>query len=153
MRRLGITAVAAIFVVAACGGAASLAPAASSAPSVARTAPPASVAATTSAAPAASAPAAQTSVRQIKLTAAGEQYSPPVVEVKMGETVDFVVTNKDEAKHNMVGTGEGSKLLSPDFEEGTTSTYRWTAPDKLGDIKVICAYHLATTFMLKVLPK
>jgi len=154
MKKLATTAIGAALLLAACGGGTA---APTSAATTRPTAVPAATAATAPSAPAATsaatAPAAQGSVRQIKLTAEGEQYKPAVVEVKQGETIDFVVTNKDEAKHNMVGTGEGSKLLSPDFEEGTTKTYRWTAPDKVGDVKVICAYHLATTFMLKVLPK
>jgi serine protease DegQ len=154
MKLLATTAIGAALVLAACGGGSTPAPAASTAPTAAQTAAAArTAAATTTAAPAASAPAAQGSLRQVTLTAEGEQYKPSVVEVKAGETIEFVVTNKDEAKHNMVGTGEGSKLLSPDFEEGTTAKYKWTAPDKVGDIKVICAYHLATTFTVKVLPK
>jgi plastocyanin len=153
MKKLASTAMGAALLLAACGGTPT--PAASTAPTAAaKTAAPAASAAATAAATAAAAtaPVAQVAARQIKLTAAGEQYSPAVVEVKQGEKVAFVVTNKDEAKHNMVGTGD-IKLVSPDYEEGTTTTYEWTAPDKVGDFKVICAYHLATNFTLKVSPK
>jgi plastocyanin len=149
-------AVASIFAVAACGGAS--APAATSqattaaapttaaqataapAATTAKTQTPATAAPAASAA-AASAPAANTAVRKIALSATNSLYSISTLEVKPGEKIEFVLTNTGDEKHNLVGIGEGISLVSPDFDSGSTVTWDWTAPTKLGTFKLQCSYH------------
>lgn len=72
------------------------------------------------------------------------------VTVQAGQPVQFVFTNGDDEKHNLVGVGEGLNLLSPDVDAGRTVTYDWTAPSTPGTYMVLCAYHPQMTFSLVV---
>jgi len=161
VNKLNVAAVMSVFALAACGGAsapaatsqATAAAAPTAAPATqapaatpAKTAAPATAAPTTAptaaptAAPAASAPAAGTA-RKIAVTATNSNYSLTTLEVKAGEKIEFVLTNTGDEKHNMVGIGEGISIVSPDFDSGSTVSWIWTAPTKLGTFQLRCSYH------------
>ena len=116
---------------------------ATQAPAAASPAKTAAPAATTAAsAPAAtSAPASNTGARKVDITATNSDYSIRTLDVKPGEKIEFVVNNTGEEKHNLVGIGEGISLVSPDFDFGSTTSWIWTAPTKLGTFKLQCSYH------------
>jgi len=88
--------------------------------------------------------------RQIVIHAKGFVYDVQSIDVKAGETVAFVVSNGDDEKHNLVGTGGPISLLSPDIASGQTVTYQWTAPSTPGQFTVVCAYHPQMSFKLNV---
>ncbi len=71
------------------------------------------------------------------------------IDIKPGETVSFVLTNKDDEKHNIVGLSDAG-LLSPDVAPGAKVTYKWTAPSSPQTFKVICAYHPLAVFTISV---
>ncbi len=68
--------------------------------------------------------------------------------VKAGETLAVTFKNNDDEKHNFVILE--ANIVSPDFPAGRTSSTNLTMPAKAGTYKVICAYHPAVTFELKV---
>jgi plastocyanin len=88
--------------------------------------------------------------RQVVIHAKGFAFDVSSVDVKAGETVVFVVSNGDDEKHNLVGTGGPIDLLSPDVSAGQTISYQWTAPSATGQYKVLCAYHPVMAFTLNV---
>jgi len=139
LNKLTILSLGTVLALGACGGGASAPSAASAARPAAATTAPARTSAPTGAAP-----AAPTTARKIAIVVKNYQFDTSAIDVKVGETVDFVVDNKDEEKHNMVGLGENVRLTSPDIDMGATITYRWTAPEKAQSFKVICAYHKET---------
>jgi plastocyanin len=154
VKRIWAAAITAAITLAACGGAA--APAATTQPTVAAiTAAPVTQAPATTQAPAAtkapvatqtpgaSAPAAATGTRKVEVGATNDAYSIRTLEVKPGEKIEFVLTNTGDEKHNLVGIGEGISLVSPDFDSGSTVSWIWTAPTKLGTFKFQCSYHAA----------
>jgi len=152
MKRIAITAVIGLFALAACSTAAT-APSATAQttvtpiPSVQSTTAATPAPAKTSAAPAASAaatstPAANTgAARKVDIVATNSSYSITTLEVKPGEKIEFVINNTGEEKHNLVGIGSDISLVSPDFDFGSTTSWLWTAPTKLGTFKLQCSYH------------
>jgi plastocyanin/DNA-binding beta-propeller fold protein YncE len=100
--------------------------------------------------PKATAAPVTTGPRQIVIHAKGFVFDVQSVDVKAGETVAFVVSNGDDEKHNLVGTGGPISLLSPDVASGATVIYQWTAPSTPGQFTVLCAYHPQMTFKLTV---
>jgi plastocyanin len=105
----------------------------------------------TAAQPAASTtPGATSSVHQIVLTGKGMKWDVTAVTVKASEQVQFVITDLDDEKHNLVGISPGMNLLTPDAGTGKTITYNWTAPSKPGVYKATCAYHPAMVLMITV---
>jgi len=151
MKKIAITAVAAIFALGACSAPAATSP--SEAPTItpipsvrastAATPAPAATAAASAAATSATtvAPAGNATPRKVDITATNSDYSIKTLTVKAGEKIEFVVKNTGEEKHNLVGVGEGISLVSPDLEFGQTTSWIWTAPTKLGTFKFQCSYH------------
>ena len=155
MIKISVAAIISVFALAACGGAS--APSASApatiaaaptaaqatqapAATTAKTAAPATPAPAT-AAPAASAPAAAGAPRKIAVSATNSLYSISTLEVKPGEKIEFLLSNSGEEKHNLVGVGDGISIVSPDFDAGSTVSWIWTAPTKLGTFQLRCTYH------------
>ncbi|HEY3218946.1 MAG TPA: cupredoxin domain-containing protein [Candidatus Limnocylindria bacterium] len=161
MRKIQVAALISVLALAACGGSttpaataqataaavptaapATAAPAtaapATAAPTAAKTATPATAAPAASAA-ATSAPAG--AVRKVELSSTNTNYSIATLEVKAGEKIEFVLTNTGDEKHNLVGVGSDVSLVSPDFDSGSTVSWIWTAPTKLGTFKFQCSYH------------
>ena len=126
---------------AACGGATNAPTTTDQAAAAAPATKAAATAAAAPAAPAASAPLAAGPARKVTVGATNSLYSISTLEVKVGEKIEFVLTNSGDEKHNMVGVGEGISLVSPDFDAGQTVTWTWTAPAKTGTFKLICSYH------------
>ena len=154
MKKIAITAFAAVFAIAACSTPASTSPTAAPTitpiPSVrastAATQAPATQAASaapaTSAQPATSAAAGNAAARKVDITATNTDYSITKLTVKPGEKLEFVIKNTGEEKHNLVGIGEGISLVSPDFDFGATTSWIWTAPNKPGlTFQLKCSYH------------
>lgn len=143
MKRLQIAAltIAGALAFAACGGASS-APAATplATTQAAATAAPAAPA-SQAAAPAAPASAAAGPARKITVSATNSLYSIPTFEAKVGEKIEFVLTNNGDEKHNLVAVGEGVSIVSPDFDAGQTVSFLWTAPAKAMTFQFICSFH------------
>ncbi len=97
------------------------------------------------------APAAGSAIREIAIAGSSFVFNVQnqTIDVKPGETVKFVLTNKDDEKHNIVGLSDAG-LLSPDVAPGATVTYQWTAPQNSQTFKVICAYHAQMFFTVNV---
>ena len=101
---------------------------------------------------AAQAPAAGATIREIAVEGSNFLWTGingQTIDIKPGETVNFVLTNKDDEKHNIVGLSEAG-LLSPDVASGKTVVYKWTAPSTPQTFKVICAYHPLMTFTISI---
>ena len=152
MKKIAVAALAAAFVLAACSTAATPAPTTDATitpiPS-SKTATPATAAPATQA-PAATqaassaptaAPAGNAAARKVEVGATNTNYSIATLDVKPGEKIEFVLKNSGDEKHNLVGIGEGISLVSPDFDSGSTVSWIWTAPTKLGTFKLQCSYH------------
>ncbi len=103
---------------------------------------------TAAAAPTPNAPASD--VRVVKITTSQLLWDIKALEVKPGEKIRFEMKNGDDEKHNLVGVGEGTNLLSPDIAGGATGSYMWTAPDHAMTFTVVCAYHPAMQFVVTV---
>lgn len=93
---------------------------------------------------------AASTMREIKLIGQNISFDQKEIAVKAGESVRFVLENRDDEKHNLVGTTQGANLLSADVDRGQTGKYEWTAPTTAGSYKVRCAYHPAMTFNVVV---
>lgn len=139
MKKVAIAALTSVLTLASCGGGSS-APAAAPQRTTAA-APAVAPVATQAAAPAAPAPAAAGPARKLAVSASNSLYSISTLEVKLGEKIEFVLTNTGDEKHNVVGVGEGVSLVSPDFDAGQTVSWTWTAPAKPMTFTFICAYH------------
>jgi len=87
------------------------------------------------AAPADNRPVAQT----IALVAQNLRYQPSRVELKAGQTVRFVITNRDGFAHNFISAeaGIGERVIAG----GTTQSIVWTAPTRTGTYRAQCTYH------------
>jgi plastocyanin len=75
----------------------------------------------------------------IALVAQNLRYQPSRVEVKAGQTVRFVITNRDGFAHNFVSTeaGIGEHVIAG----GTTQSIVWAAPTRTGTYRAQCTYH------------
>ena len=75
----------------------------------------------------------------IALVAQNLRYQPSRVEVKAGQTVRFVITNRDGFAHNFVSTeaGIGERVIAA----GATQSIVWTAPGRTGTYRAQCTYH------------
>jgi len=114
---------------------------ATQAPAAASQTTAAATKAATSSAPAASSASGTTATRKVDVGATNTNYSIGTLDVKPGEKIEFVLKNSGDEKHNLVGVGEGISLVSPDFDSGSTVSWIWTAPTKLGTFKLQCSYH------------
>jgi plastocyanin len=75
----------------------------------------------------------------IALVAQNLRYQPSRVEVKAGQTVRFVITNRDGFAHNFVSTDAG--IAERVIAGGATQSMVWTAPARQGTYRAQCTYH------------
>lgn len=103
-------------------------------------------------APAAAVAPASDAPRAIALKGKGMAWDVTAITVKAGEKVQFKISNADDEKHNLVGISDGMNLIAPDVGPGQTVTYEWTAPNKAGEYKAVCAYHPQMIVTITVSP-
>ena len=75
----------------------------------------------------------------IALVAQNLRYQPSHVELKAGQTVRFVITNRDGFAHDFVSTDAG--IAERVIAGGTTQSIVWTAPGRQGTYRAQCTYH------------
>jgi plastocyanin len=75
----------------------------------------------------------------IALVAQNLRYQPSRVEVKAGQTVRFVITNRDGFAHNFVSTDAG--IAERVIAAGATQSIVWSAPARQGTYGAQCTYH------------
>ncbi|HWI65824.1 MAG TPA: cupredoxin domain-containing protein [Symbiobacteriaceae bacterium] len=88
--------------------------------------------------------------REIPIEMTNYKLAPAMVEVKAGETVQFVLTNKSDAEHEYESDdGKFEEVLVP---AGKTRKVAWTAPSKAGEYEFECdmAGHDGMTMMIHV---
>jgi plastocyanin len=90
----------------------------------------------------------QTGPRQVAFVSEHMLLDVKSLTVKAGETLAITFKNNDDEKHNFVILE--ANIVSPDFAAGRVTTLNLTMPTKAGTYRVICAYHPAVTFELKV---
>jgi len=75
----------------------------------------------------------------IALVAQKLRYQPSRVELKAGQTVRLVITNRDGFAHNFISAeaGIGEHVIAG----GTTQSIVWTAPGRQGTYRAQCTYH------------
>jgi uncharacterized cupredoxin-like copper-binding protein len=74
--------------------------------------------------------------REIALEVTSFQFTPASVEVKAGEQVQFVLTNKSDTDHEFESTeGKFEEIVVP---AGKSRTAAWTAPAKTGEYEFEC---------------
>jgi plastocyanin len=76
---------------------------------------------------------------EFQITAANAQFTPAQITVKPGETVRFVVTNRDPFLHNFVNQAAGIPFLN--LPGNTAQTVTWTAPTTPGTYTAVCTLH------------
>ncbi len=75
----------------------------------------------------------------ITIVAQNVRFAPARVTVKAGQTVRFVLENRDSFVHNFVSpqAGIGERVMAA----GTTTSVVWTAPARPGTYRATCTYH------------
>lgn len=74
--------------------------------------------------------------REITIEMSNYKLSPATIEVKAGETVQFVLVNKSETEHEFESdAGKFEEVLVPG---GKTRKVSWTAPNKAGEYEFEC---------------
>jgi plastocyanin len=89
--------------------------------------------------PTPSGPAPAPAEREIQITAVNFRFEPSEIAVNPGETVRFVVTNKDTVLHNF-GSQEAGIAYIP-LPASATQTVTWTAPNRVGTYTADCSLH------------
>jgi len=85
---------------------------------------------------------------ELQITAANLRFTPAQVTVKPGETVRFVVTNRDPFLHNFVSQAAGIPFLN--LPGNTTQTVTWTAPTTPGTYTAVCTLHPGMSLTVSV---
>ena len=75
----------------------------------------------------------------IAIVAQNLRYQPASVEVKTGQTVRFVITNRDGFAHNFVSADAG--IAERVIPAGASQSIVWTAPARQGTYRAQCTYH------------
>ena len=84
----------------------------------------------------------------ITITARNLRFEPTKVEVRAGQTVRFVIVNRDAVMHNIVSAQANIPLrLLPG---GATESIVWTAPTAKGTYRALCTYHPGMTLDIEV---
>lgn len=74
--------------------------------------------------------------REIQIEMTNYKLAPATVEVKAGETVQFVLTNKSDTEHEFESDGgKFEEILVP---AGKSRKVGWTAPNKAGEYEFEC---------------
>jgi plastocyanin len=75
----------------------------------------------------------------IALVAQNLRYQPSRIDVTAGQTVRFLITNRDGFAHNFVSAeaGIGERVI----DGGATQSMIWTAPSRQGTYRAQCTYH------------
>lgn len=95
---------------------------------------------------------ASASGREIPIEMTNYKLSPATVEVKAGETVQFVLDNKSETEHEFESdAGKFEEVLVP---AGKSRKVTWSAPNKAGEYEFECdmAGHDGMSMMIHVTP-
>ena len=85
---------------------------------------------------------------EILITASDYRFKPDQITVKPGETVRFVVTNRDGTLHNLIGQEAGIPYL--DLPARSTQTLTWTAPLQTGTYTAVCTLHAGMSLSIVV---
>lgn len=85
---------------------------------------------------------------EIQITASYARFSPTQITVRPGETVRFVVTNKDSYLHNLGSTDAGIGFVN--LPGNTTQTVTWTAPTSGGTYTALCTLHAGMSLTVVV---
>ncbi|HWI50723.1 MAG TPA: cupredoxin domain-containing protein [Symbiobacteriaceae bacterium] len=74
--------------------------------------------------------------REVNVEMSNFRLAPAAVEVKAGETVQFVLNNKSDTEHEFESTaGKFDEITVP---AGKTRKVAWTAPNKAGQYEFEC---------------
>src|SRR5512143_811458 len=84
----------------------------------------------------------------VNIVAQNLAFAPGRVTVKAGQTVRFVLENRDGFAHNFVSpqAGIGERIMAA----GSTTTLVWTAPAAPGAYRALCTYHPGMVVLIDV---
>lgn len=75
-------------------------------------------------------------VRKIEVEMTNYRLTPSLVEVKAGETIQFVLVNKSDTEHDFVS--QDVYINEVTVKPGKTRLVRWTAPVRTGEYAFRC---------------
>jgi plastocyanin len=84
----------------------------------------------------------------VNIVAQNLAFTPARVTVKAGQTVRFMLENRDGFAHNFVSpqAGIGERIMAA----GSTTTLVWTAPATPGAYRALCTYHPGMVVLIDV---
>lgn len=85
---------------------------------------------------------------EIPITISDYRFKPDQITVTPGETVRFVVTNKDGTLHNLIGKEAGIPYV--ELPARSAQTLIWTAPVQTGTYTAVCTLHAGMSLSIVV---